>query len=186
MSPELRADRPSQKADLAITPALSRGDENPGVRKLVLFVALAVAASGCGGSKHVAAPPIRPQEWRAVVDDWLDNGRIDIRHRCGAVVEALAHLRFLERIPAPTYNPRLSFAHATSTLDRYAASVCPRTSELSKIVVGMSDAEVANVAGMPRTPRLRCWLYPVTRAHDGRRVCFAHGRVALVQTSVHF
>ena len=115
--------------------------------------------------------------------DWLDNGRIDSTHRCGAVVVAVAHLRLLERIP--TGNPNRSYGRAVAVLDRYAATVCPRTSQLSKIVRGMSDAEVADVAGMPRTPRLHCWLYPVTRAHDGRRVCFVRGRVALVQVSVH-
>lgn len=174
----------SQKPDLAITTASSLGVKNQGVRTLALLVVLAALVSGCGGISHVVtAPPIRPQEWRGVVSDWLDNGRLDGRHSCGAVVVAVAQLRVLERVP--TGSPRLSYRRAVAAFDHYAATVCPSKSQLSKIVVGMSDAEVADVAGMPRTPRLRCWLYGVTRTHDGRRVCFVHGRVTLVQISVH-
>jgi hypothetical protein len=150
---------------------------------LLLLVVCAVAA-GCGGAKRIAAaPPIRPQQWRAVVNDWATNGQVTGRHSCGAVVEAAAHIGRLRGVP--TDAPGRPFRPAILAFDRYAARVCPTTPQLTKIVVGMSDAEVADVAGMPRRPGLRCWLYPVTRAHDGRRVCFAHGRVALVQHSIH-
>jgi hypothetical protein len=78
-----------------------------------------------------------------------------------------------------------SYRKAITALDRYAGTVCPRRGKLDRLRVGMTDATVAAVAGMPRTPRLRCWLYPVTRSHDGRRVCFVDGRATVVQVSVH-
>lgn len=36
--------------------------------------------------------PITPREWRAVIDDWYDNGRFDRAHRCGAIREAIERL----------------------------------------------------------------------------------------------
>jgi hypothetical protein len=149
-----------------------------------LTLAGCAVVAACGGQKHAAvAPPVRPQEWRAVVTDLLNHGQITGRHRCGAVVEAVAHVAVLEHLP--TDHPTLAYRRMIFALDRYASQVCPKTPQLTKVVVGMSDADVADVAGMPRTPRLRCWLYPVTRASEGRRVCFVHGHVALVQRSVH-
>jgi hypothetical protein len=109
----------------------------------------------------------------------LDNARIDGRHSCGAVVEAVAHLEVMSPPATPTY------LRAVSLLDRYAHGVCPRHPQLERVVVGMTDAEVADVVGMPRTPRLHCWLYPVSRERTGRRVCFDRGRATLVQVSIH-
>jgi hypothetical protein len=154
------------------------------MRKLVLVLTVSVVTAGCGGSKHGdAAPPVRPQEWRAVVTDWANNDQVTGRHSCGAVVEAVAHIGLLRVVPK--HAPGLPYRPAIVAFDSYATRVCPARPQLSKIGVGMSDAEVAEVAGMPRTPGLHCWLYPVTLAHDGRRVCFAYGRVTLVQRSVH-
>ncbi len=154
--------------------------------RLVFLIAACAVVAGCGGSKHGAAtPPIRPKQWQAVVNDWLNNGQMNGTHSCGAVVEAVAHMDAMGQLPSDDPNLRVSSRRAIFVFDRYATRVCPRMPQLSKIVVGMSDAAVAAVAGMPRTPRLRCWLYPVTSAHDGRRVCFVHGRVSLVQHSIH-
>lgn len=36
--------------------------------------------------------PVGDREWRAVIDDWYDNGELDRQHRCAAVREALARL----------------------------------------------------------------------------------------------
>lgn len=115
--------------------------------------------------------------------DWLNNGWVNSPHRCGAVVEAVAHIAVLEHML--TDHPTLAYRRAILALDRYAVQVCPRKPQLTKIAVGMSDADVAAVAGIPRTPRLHCWLYPVTHGSEGRRVCFVRGHVALVQRSVH-
>jgi hypothetical protein len=122
---------------------------------------------------------VTAKQWIAVVNDSLDNARIDGRHSCGAVVEAVAHVSVLSTPGTPIYQ------RAVSMLDTYAGGVCPRHPRLAQIVVGMTDAEVADIAGMPRTPSLRCWLYPVTPDLTGRRVCFDRGRVARVQVSVH-
>lgn len=145
----------------------------------VVAVTMLLLAAGCASSP--AAQPdghvIKGAEWRAVVDDWVADGHLDHRHSCGAVIVALARLRSLS-YPA-------SYVRAALDLDRYAGTVCPRHGRIDKIVVGMTDGAVANLAGMPRTPRLNCWLYAVTRTHTGRRVCFTNGRVSLVQISVH-
>jgi hypothetical protein len=156
------------------------------MRKLGGLVVLGAIAAGCGGS-HVSGhrlPPITGKESSAVINDWLDDGRVDGHHSCGAVVEAVAKISALAHSRAE--HPSLAYHRAISAFDRYAGDVCPSKPQLGKIVVGMTDAEVARIAGMPRTPRLRCWLYAVTRDRDGRRVCFSDGRVALVQVSVHF
>ena len=63
--------------------------------------------------------------------------------------------------------------------------MCPQTSDLDALKTGMSDADVAALAGVPNTVGLKCWLYAVTRDHDGRRVCFTDGRVTTLQFSVH-
>lgn len=36
--------------------------------------------------------PVSGGEWRAVIDDWYDNGELDQSHRCGAIREAIAHV----------------------------------------------------------------------------------------------
>jgi hypothetical protein len=141
---------------------------------------IAVVVAGCGGSHGaLRIPVVTTKQWVAVMSDLFDNGRLDAHHNCGAVVEAVAHYEVMH----PPANP--IYLRAVPLLDRYAHGVCPRHPQLASIVVGMTDAEVADVAGMPRTPGLRCWLYPVTRDRTGRRVCFDRGRVTLVQVSVH-
>ena len=117
-----------------------------------------------------------------MINDWLDNRRIDRSHSCGSVVEAVAHVSALEH--SKIEHPSLPYQDAIFAFDRYATSVCPSRPQLSKIAVGMTNGAVAQVAGMPRTPRLRCWLYAVTDEHNGRRVCFIDGRATVVQTSV--
>jgi hypothetical protein len=168
--------RLSQKTD----PRITLADQNRGVRKVIVLVPLVAALSACGGAKHSApAPPVRG-EWKAVVNDWENNGRLDGRYSCAAVVEAVAHLN-----EVPTASPTVSIRRIISALDRYAGTVCPKTPQFSKVVVGMSDTDVAREAGMPRTVLPNCWLYPTANTHNGLRVCFAGGRAALVQTSAH-
>jgi hypothetical protein len=63
------------------------------------------------------------------------------------------------------------YLRAVSILDRYSHGVCPQHPHLGGIAVGMSETGVADVAGMPRTAGLDCWLYPVTaRAHGASRL----------------
>ena len=54
------------------------------------------------------------REWRAVIDDWYDNGVFDQIHRCVAVREAIAH------IPAQGR----AFHTATEDLRAYSEQVC--------------------------------------------------------------
>jgi hypothetical protein len=65
-------------------------------------------------------------------------------------------------------------------------SVATRT---AKVRVGMTRADVRRVAGTPRHEGPRCWLYrwvpQAGSAEDGRRICFADGRVARIQIAVH-
>jgi hypothetical protein len=114
--------------------------------------------------------PVSGREWLAVINDWLDDKRLEGPHSCGAVVEAIVHFQ------------SASWPHgfALNEIRRYGRQACPRASHLDRIAVGMSDRAVAAVAGMPSTVHPRCWLYAVTRGQEGRRVCFANGRVSRI------
>jgi hypothetical protein len=111
------------------------------------------------------------------VHDWLDNDRFDTGHSCGALVDAIGHL---EAFPSPP-----SIDAAAHAIRRYGRRVCTHTPHVGRIAVGMSDTAVAAIAGMPNTVLPRCWLYTVTSTHEGRRVCFANGRVVRIWRSVH-
>jgi hypothetical protein len=52
----------------------------------VALLLIAVALAGCGAR---AKPP---DTWRAVLNDWYDNGTFDRQHSCAAVRAARAHL----------------------------------------------------------------------------------------------
>lgn len=54
------------------------------------------------------------REWRAVIDDWYDNGEFDEAYRCAAVREAIEHV--------PTHGP--SFHTAREDLLAFAEQVC--------------------------------------------------------------
>ena len=139
---------------------------------------IVLAASGCGGAHRRSPQPVVPvREWHAVINDWEDNGRITQPHSCGSVVVAVGALT---RFSSPA-----TFTDVVHALDRYAGTVCTHHPQLDRIEVGMTNGQVAAIAGMPRTPGPNCWLYPVTSRHDGRRVCFTNGRATLVQISVH-
>jgi hypothetical protein len=139
-------------------------------------LAVVVALTACG-SHHAprARPPIQPAEWKAVLNDWYPDSVVDHAHPCAAIVIARAHL------PSPT----LAYSTVDRDLQRAEQRWCPRSSSLDALKMGMSDADVAAVAGVPDTVGPKCWLYVVTRDHDGRRVCFARGRVTILQFSVH-
>jgi hypothetical protein len=154
--------------------------------KVGALVAVIAVLAGVTAWPAAASPSpgvVTSREWLAAVNDWLDNMRIDHVHSCGAVVEAVAQLSAQAHSNAP--RPSIAYPQAIATFDRYAVTVCPRTGRLDKITLGMTDGKVAAVAGMPRTPRLNCWLYPATSTSDGRRVCFTRGRVSLLQLSKH-
>jgi len=74
-------------------------------------------------------------------------------------------------------------------LDLYERKVCP-TGDVWSVTVGMSDRQVAAVAGAP-VPWLsgpRCWFYRAHKAGtsiDGLGFCFASGRVTAIKTAVH-
>jgi len=138
----------------------------------VIAAALALSAAGCG-SHHTAARQhiISGREWQAALNDWLDNRRFDHHHSCGAVVETVARVS--------GYNG----GQLIGLLDHYAGKVCTHRPKLDAIVVGMTDRAIADDAGMPRTLRGACRLYPVTSDHDGRRVCFTNGRVSQLRVS---
>jgi hypothetical protein len=54
------------------------------------------------------------REWKAVIDDWYDNGEFDEAHRCAAVREAIAHV--------PAQGP--NYHTATEDLLAYSEQVC--------------------------------------------------------------
>jgi hypothetical protein len=60
--------------------------------------------------------PVSDREWRAVIDDWYDNGVFDESHTCAAVRAAI------ERLPRSSPNPHTAF----EDLGRYEARGCRR------------------------------------------------------------
>ncbi|HEY1513409.1 MAG TPA: hypothetical protein VGF66_06605 [Gaiellaceae bacterium] len=142
----------------------------------VAAIVLAVVAAGCE-VQHAPArrPPIRAAEWKAVLNDWYPDRVVDHPHPCGAIVIARAHLA-----PEPE-----TYSTIDRDLKRAERRSCPKGSDLGALKTGMSDADVAAVAGIPNVAHLHCWLYAVTRDHPGRRVCFTNGRVTTLQFSVH-
>ena len=54
------------------------------------------------------------REWKAVIDDWDDNGEFDHFHRCAAIKTAITKL--------PNSGP--SFSTARDELKAYARQVC--------------------------------------------------------------
>jgi hypothetical protein len=58
--------------------------------------------------------PVSAREWRAVIDDWYDNGTVDRPHRCAAVRAAIEHV--------PAQGPSITTAH--EDLLEYAELVC--------------------------------------------------------------
>jgi hypothetical protein len=74
-------------------------------------------------------------------------------------------------------------------LDVYERSICP-TGNVWAVKQGMSDREVASLAGapIPWFSGPRCWAYHTSQAGtsiDGRSFCFTAGRVSLIRTAVH-
>jgi hypothetical protein len=89
----------------------SCGVTSAGIRR-TLIALLVLTLTGCGGS----SPPPKPvsgREWKAVLNDWYD-GRMDGRHRCAAVREAIRHL--------PSSPPMYSSVY--DDLEAYAKKVC--------------------------------------------------------------
>jgi len=140
-------------------------------------IAIVVVTAGCASHHHVAKPrpPIRPAEWRAVFNDWYVDGVVDHRHPCAAIALAREHL--------PTDGP--IYSTIDRDLQRAEQRWCPGKPDLNRLKMGMSDADVAAIAGVPNDVLIRCWLYAVTRDHPGRRVCFTKGRVTTLQFSTH-
>jgi hypothetical protein len=62
-------------------------------------------------------------QWLAVVDDYLDNGRIDGRYSCGDARDAVAKVRAFDARGRTT---RRTTRLPTAPFERYARSVCRR------------------------------------------------------------
>jgi hypothetical protein len=92
--------------------------QNRVVRRLLILVPLITVLAACGGTKHSAQ-----RDWKAVIDDWENNGRIDGQYTCGAADAAAAHLNDIPTLASPAATLRL----ATGAVDRYARAVCPST-----------------------------------------------------------
>jgi hypothetical protein len=133
-------------------------------------IAAVLLAAGCGSSSpRLTGRPITRAEWKAVFSDWYAHGRDLHGHSCGAMVIAIAHL--------PVDPPMYSTIYADLT--GYAAKVCTKHPRYDAVARGMSDEDVAALAGMPRRTGPRCWLY------TERRVCFTNERASIVQRVVH-
>jgi len=150
-------------------------------RTLLLIVvscgSLGLVACGGSDSPKLADKVVSAAQWKAVLRDWYD-GRISDRHSCGAVVVASSHLP----VDGPIYST------IDADLTRYAAKVCPHHSDVAAIKVGMSDADVAALAGAPAIPASgSCWDYRSTsRDNTDIAVCFGSGRVISKSQAPHF
>ena len=136
---------------------------------LLSFCGGSLGLVACGGSNRVrlTGRVVTTTEWRAVLRDWYD-GKISDRHSCGAVVVASSHLP----VDGPVFNT------VSADLARYAVKVCTHHPDLRKVKMGMTDADVAAVAGAPQMPATgRCWDYwEKSPSHKGLAVCFRSGR----------
>jgi hypothetical protein len=140
-------------------------------------LAVAGALAGCNGGPRpkLTNRPVRPAEWKAVLNDWYDDGRIEGSYSCGAAVIAASHLP-----PDP-----VAYSDVQQVVDGYARKACVRPGDLEAVRVGMADSDVAAFAGAPRLPPVSCWYYPVTIKRNGLRVCFKDGRASIVQAALH-
>ena len=137
---------------------------------LLTFCGASLGLAACGEANQVrlAGRVVTSAQWKAVLQDWYD-GRISDRHTCGAVVVASSHLP----VDGPIYST------LSADLIRYASRVCTHEPDLTRVKVGMTDADVAAVAGAPQLPATgRCWDYwQKSPSHKGLAVCFRNGRV---------
>ena len=146
------------------------------MRPLALVVVLLLV--GCGSSSpRLTHRVVGTAEWRAVLSDWYDHGRdLHDAHTCGAILLALQHL------PPST----VAYSTVKPDLEHAARRACTAHPRLVAIKRGMTDEDVAAVAGLPRIGLgLTCWVYPGGGNETGRRVCFTHGRVSTLQFVVH-
>jgi hypothetical protein len=150
------------------------------VTRILLLAVLACGSLGlvaCGRSSaptltNESAPTLTHRvvgaaEWKAVLKDWYD-GRISEHHSCAAVVVASSHLP----VDGMTYST------INADLARYAAKVCTHDRSLAAVRVGMSDADVAALAGAPAMPAAgSCWDYAGKPENSGASICFGNRRV---------
>ena len=115
-----------------------------------------------GVSATVNSPPVTGPQWKSVFNDWFAYGRFTESHSCAAAVVARTHA-------PPLYPEGTPFAHA---LDLYEIAVCPSPGNPGAVKVGMSNREVADIAGVP-VPWLsspQSWDY--RKPGDGIRIDF--------------
>ena len=145
---------------------------------ILVAVAVAVAASS-RAARASATHRVSEREWAAVISDWRAHGRFAGRHSCAAVIVARTHA-------PPMYKEGTPLVHA---LDLYERKLC-LPGNVWAVRQGMSDRDVASVAGAP-IPWLsgpHCWSYHATKSGtsvDGLRFCFTGGRVSEIDTAFH-
>jgi hypothetical protein len=139
--------------------------------------ALCVVGCGANGGVKLTGKPVTTAQWKAVLQDWYD-GRISDPHSCGAVVVASSHLPVDGAI----------YSTVAADLAHYAAKVCTHHPDLTAVKVGMSDADVAALAGAPQMPAAgSCWDYPSkSRNTSGLAVCFTSSRVVRLGRLYHW
>lgn len=135
---------------------------------LLSGASLGLAACDESDGVKLTGQVVTSAQWKAVLQDWYD-GRISDRHTCGAVVVASSHLP----VDGPIYST------VSADLAHYATKVCTHHPDLTRITPGMTDADVASVAGAPQMPATgRCWEYrKKSPSHQGLAVCFRDGKV---------
>lgn len=139
--------------------------------------ALGLVACGANGGVKLTGRAVTTSQWKAVLQDWYD-GRISDRHSCGAVVVASSHLPVDGAI----------YSTVAADLARYAAKVCTHHPNRTAVRVGMTDSDVAALAGAPSMPTAgACWDYWSNgRSNSGLAVCFRSSRVVHLGRVYHW
>lgn len=117
----------------------------------------------------------RAGTYRDVLRD-VQDGHLETSRSCAALRTAIAHLP----VDGPTYS------RLPGLLTRAAAGACDTA--LTGLAPGAPRAAFYAALGQASFggPRCPVWRWrPESRAVDGARVCFTHGRATAVQTALH-
>lgn len=136
--------------------------------RVVLATCLVLALVACGSTKLAVS-----RDGRAVLNDAYD-GHLDRHWSCGSLRAAYL------RLPVD-----MTYSTIPALIGDAAEKTCDHA--LASLKTGISRRQVAAALGKPdRGGRCELYRWPATQSSgDGARICFAHARATLVQTSMH-
>lgn len=128
--------------------------------RVAALLALVLALAGCGhggegsaaASKPVEVRPVSADEWKAVLRDWYDHGRVARRHRCAAVRAAIAHLPVDPRTYNTAYDDLQAYAGTVCDTREYVAVPSNHGRTLEQALRRLHDAGLGATFGGVSTP----------------------------------